>query len=169
MRMCSNRMRPDSASCRTPSRKPWSIVEREIRNGVNGKRRASSSTLRMMPWPFPAVSTLRALLARHDPATIEMAVRFLEVDPWFFRSGYIKAELMRQLQRVAFTDELRRRLQRVILNRIQSNKTPREFRWYGRLARTVTDAGFQKEVAALVGFSSVRGMHARWILEQISS
>jgi hypothetical protein len=37
------------------------------------------------------------LLKAHDPSTIETAVSFLEADPWFHRSGFIKADLLRLL------------------------------------------------------------------------
>src|SRR5215510_12924186 len=36
-------------------------------------------------------------LKQEDAQAVEMAVRFLEADPWFFRSGYIKEELLRSL------------------------------------------------------------------------
>ena len=39
------------------------------------------------------------MLAKKDPETIETAVCFLEADPWFFRSGYIKADVLKQLRR----------------------------------------------------------------------
>src|SRR5205807_7166508 len=55
------------------------------------------------------------LLVKNDPEGIEMAVRFLEADPWYFRSGYIKADVLRLLRASPLTEEQRKRLRQVIL------------------------------------------------------
>ena len=48
-----------------------------------------------------------------------MAVQFLEVNPEFFRAGYIKEKTVQLLKRVDLTQEQRARLRRVVLDRIQ--------------------------------------------------
>ena len=89
-----------------------------------------------------------SLLANGDPAMIEESIRFLEVDPWFFRSGYIKAEIIRHLRRAPLSPAQVGRLRQVILARIAGRDT-REFRWYCRLARVVSDPDFRREVERL--------------------
>jgi hypothetical protein len=39
----------------------------------------------------------RVPLKERNSSGLATAVRFLEADPWFFRSGYTKAELIRYL------------------------------------------------------------------------
>lgn len=39
-------------------------------------------------------------LKNKDPGTIEIAIIYLEVDPYYFRSGYIKTKVIRLLKHV---------------------------------------------------------------------
>jgi hypothetical protein len=120
---------------------------------------------------FPGgLGNAMSLLAKRDPTAIEMVVRFLEADPWYFRSGYHKEYMIKELRKIPLTEEQRKRLQQVILARIQEPKTPLGFRRYCRLARFVSDDGFERHVADLVEPSgSVRARHAQWVLAQIRS
>jgi hypothetical protein len=110
------------------------------------------------------------LLQKNDPGAIEMAVRFLEADPWFFRSGYFKADMIRLLRRAPLAEDQRVRLQAVVIDRIMAPETPREFRWYGRLAIAVRDPDLEEQIARIAESSgSVERRHARWILGQLRS
>jgi len=108
-----------------------------------------------------------SLLAAGDPATTEVAVDFLEADPWFFRSGYIKADVIKHLCRASLNRDAKKRLQRVVIARIHGQDT-REFRAYCRLARAVCDATFHTKIAEL-GTSSVPlvARHAGWVLARL--
>jgi hypothetical protein len=75
-------------------------------------------------------------LGRGDPAATELAVLFLEADPWFFRSGYVKADLIRRLKRLALSPSIAERLRQVVLAAVDG-RDRREFRHYCRLARRV--------------------------------
>jgi hypothetical protein len=109
------------------------------------------------------------LFEKRYPETIEMVVRFLEADPWFFRSGYHKAYMIKQLRQFPLSEDHRKRLQQVILARIESKETPREFRSYCRLARYVSDADFERQVASLARApGQVRQRHAGWVLAQLT-
>lgn len=77
-----------------------------------------------------------------DPAGLEHAVRFLEADPWFHRSGYIKSALLRYLRRIVLPDAYRERLQQVILAVVR-RRDGREFIDYCRLARRLDTAAFR--------------------------
>jgi hypothetical protein len=108
-----------------------------------------------------------SLLTEGDPAAIEESIRFLEVDPWFFRSGYIKAEIIRHLRRAALSPAQVGRLRQVILARIAGRDT-REFRWYCRLARVVSDPDFRREVDQLSHSPAEPiARRARWVAAQI--
>ncbi|MBB1482349.1 hypothetical protein H5392_00555 [Tessaracoccus sp. MC1865] len=86
-----------------------------------------------------------------DPKAVEEAIRFLEADARFFRSGYIKADLCNQLKRLSLSEEDRQRLRRVILAVVQDRRPGirRETRHFGRLAAVVADAAL---IAALVAY-----------------
>ena len=92
-------------------------------------------------------------LRRGEQQAIEMAVRFLEADPWFFRSGYIKEELLRMLRRVELSEQQQERLRAVVLDRIRSG-SGREFRQYCRLARHLVNPEFCELVSRVVDSSN---------------
>jgi hypothetical protein len=69
----------------------------------------------------------------------QAAILFLEADPWFFRSGYLKVRLLRALKRSTLSARERERLRQVIVAVVDSRHR-QEFRAYGQLAaRIATD------------------------------
>ena len=52
---------------------------------------------------------------------IDTAIAFLEADPWFFRSGYEKQNLIRHLKRAQLSEAQRMRLARVVLAAIDGH------------------------------------------------
>jgi hypothetical protein len=106
-------------------------------------------------------------LEEQDPGAIESAVVFLEVDPFFFRSGYIKEDLLERLRWVPLNDDQKSRLQQVILQRIRDAKNRREFRRYCLLAPFITDIEFEKEITNLAGPSGTKPKRAQWVLEHL--
>src|ERR1051325_11588206 len=106
-------------------------------------------------------------LAKKDAETIEYAVQFLEADPMFFRSGYIKEEILEHLSRNPLNDDQKQRLRKVILERVRDTGTRREFRRYCRLAPIVSDADFEVEITKLAGPSGTKPKHAQWVLDRI--
>lgn len=75
-------------------------------------------------------------LKNGDARGVKMAIEFLEADPWFFRSGYIKANIARFLKRVTLSSQQVRRLEKVLL-KIVDDRNTQEFRNYCRLARVI--------------------------------
>jgi len=108
-----------------------------------------------------------SLLKEADEQAIELAIRFLEVDPWFFRSGYIKEQLLRLIARVELSDNQQERLRSVILERIETGGR-REFRKYSQLARQLDVPTFRKAVLerAELGDVHIR-RRAWWILTSL--
>jgi hypothetical protein len=84
----------------------------------------------------PGFRDIWARLAQSDADAIETAVVFLEVDPWFFRSGYMKEELIRRLNRLELSGAVVSRLRHVVVAAVDRSDR-REFRRYCRLARRV--------------------------------
>ncbi len=73
-----------------------------------------------------------------DASSIEMAVTFLEVDAMFFRSGYIKEELLTRLKNADLTSSQVQRLSAAILN-VVDDRDCREFRRYCQLGPVNTN------------------------------
>jgi tetratricopeptide (TPR) repeat protein len=81
-----------------------------------------------------------------DKTHIEIFVSFLEWNTWFYRSGYVKVDLIRALNRMTFDEKMTKRLQQVVLDAIQKRYT-REFRYYCKLAQKVDSDDFQKRLS----------------------
>lgn len=85
-------------------------------------------------------------LAAGHSRYIETGIAFLEADPWFFRSGYEKQNIIRHLKRAALTEAQRLRLARVVLAAIDTRDRV-EFRHFGRLACGIWSDFLDEEVA----------------------
>lgn len=87
-----------------------------------------------------------AALAAGKERHVHSAIAFLEADPWFFRSGYEKQNLIRHLKRIALSDVQRLRLAEVVLKAIDG-RDRQEFRHYCRLACAVWSDALDASVA----------------------
>jgi hypothetical protein len=102
-----------------------------------------------------------------DARGVEMAIEFLEADPWFFRSGYIKANLARFLKRVPLSKQRVRRLESVLLKIVDERNTE-EFRNYCRLARVIATPALQEAlIERLTDENLGRRLRATWMLSCI--
>ena len=71
----------------------------------------------------------------------EFTIAFLELDPMFFRSGYIKEEILRKLKRSKLNSKQIERLLYVLECAVE-NKGTREFRRYCRFAQSISNQKF---------------------------
>lgn len=110
-------------------------------------------------------------LANAHVRFIEAAIAFLEADPWFFRSGYEKQNIIRHLKRAPLTEEQRMRAARVVLAAIDGHaagvpegRDRVEFRHFGRLACGIWSDFLDEEVARRMQ-SDDRGVRRRaaWV------
>jgi hypothetical protein len=106
-------------------------------------------------------------LKEGNPASLETAVRFLEADPWFDRSGYIKADLIRHISRIEIPQAIAERLRRVVLATVD-RRDRREFRQYCRLARKVDLPELREELSLRLQQDdpAVR-RRERWVLDAL--
>jgi hypothetical protein len=108
-----------------------------------------------------------ALLKVGNSEAIELAVRYLEADPWHFRTGYNKEDIIRQLRKHPLTEDQCARLRMVILNRVHGRPV-REMRSYARLASNVSSPEFEAELMNIATNSSdSSARHANWVLESL--
>jgi hypothetical protein len=70
-------------------------------------------------YPNPLWGEVKAALRAGAPPAREAALVFLEVDPWCFRSGYEKADLMKGLAHRELSPGDQERVRRVVLHVIQ--------------------------------------------------
>ena len=117
-------------------------------------------------WP-PGFWDAFERLPTGDPNAIESATLFLEADPWFYRSGYVKAELIRRLKRLPLPPEIEERLRAVVLD-VARGRDRREYRAYCRLARKVASPELNAQLEMLLAAEdpAVR-RRARWMLAAI--
>ena len=109
------------------------------------------------------------LLKDGDSEAVEMAIRYLEANPWCFRSGYVKEELLEDLKKVELTDEQQERLRDVIMQRIEHG-SGREFRRYCQLARKLINEDFLFRVRQAMD-SEVADVSRRagWVMSTLES
>lgn len=117
------------------------------------------------PMRFIESKAGRDRLRAGDPALVEHAIAFLEVDPYVFRSGYAKAAIIRCIKRLPFTSRQVWRLQTVVLRAI--DKCDRqEFRSYCRLAAAVYAPDFADLIRGRLDSTDSRiRRRARWCLD----
>jgi hypothetical protein len=108
-------------------------------------------------------------LREGDSDAVEAALLFVEADPWCFRSGYWKQDIMRYLRHVTLTDEQTGRVRAVLYASVKVGLRM-EFREYCRTARVVDSAQFRRRLKALRD----QGLHgpgvrqrAGWMLDAI--
>jgi hypothetical protein len=87
-----------------------------------------------------------AAIKAGDPSGLEYGVRFLEADPWCFRSGYTKAQLIPAIAQFQLDESMRGRLRAVVIAVVDDPRRRREIRYYGKLARAVATADLRAQL-----------------------
>ena len=93
--------------------------------------------------------TFLAALSAGDADAKESAIKFLEFDPYYYRSGYIKSKLLVRLKNIKLSASEVKRLQKVICNAIVSQQPKSEFKYYARLLKNVGTPEFRQKLDAL--------------------
>ena len=115
-------------------------------------------------YPPGFFEALEKLSQHTDMQALEMTVTFLEADPYFFRSGYIKQYILRYVRGYQLSDEYMARLERVLLHAIDSHYC-REFREYRKLAHRIDSLHLRSQLQARVqGDDPDIQNRAGWIL-----
>ena len=109
------------------------------------------------------------LLRAGDVTGIEMAIRFLEANPWFFRSGYYKTDILKLLRKHPLSDEQCARMRKLILERVR-DRPVREMRAYARFAPKVSTPQFVAEITNIAENADRHAArHAQWVLHCLKS
>lgn len=105
-------------------------------------------------------------IEQRRPDAIEDGILYLEVSPWYFRSGYHKAIVAHKLKAVSLTPGQKERLRQVILDAaIGVCRVGPEFSWYAKLAPYVANESFLTTVAML--YSSTKKARVQKRLERV--
>ncbi len=84
-----------------------------------------------------------------SPELKDFAITFLEMDPMYFGSGYIKERLLRRLKRAKLNEAEFARLTAVLVDAVRT-RGRREFRYYCRLAAVLQPPEVLEESLRLV-------------------
>ena len=99
-----------------------------------------------------------------EAASFEVAVAFVEVDPQFFRSGYMKQYIWNRLKRASLTTDQERRLEDLALQYL-SKPIRREFWHMVRYVRIRGSESFWKTISMLAAGSDVSlSTRAQWLM-----
>ena len=88
-------------------------------------------------------------LASGDADAKESAIRFLEFDPYYYRSGYIKSKLLVRLKQLKLNASEIKRLQKVVCNAILSPLPKSEFKYYAGLLKNIGTPEFRAKLQNL--------------------
>jgi hypothetical protein len=109
------------------------------------------------------------LLRDGEVTAIEMAIRFLEANPWYFRSGYHKADILKVLRKHPLSDDQCTRMRKVILERVR-DRPVREMRAYARFAPKVSTPQLEAGITNISENANHHAArHARWVLDCLKS
>ena len=109
------------------------------------------------------------LLSIGDAAAIEMAIRFLEANPWYFRSGYYKADILKILRKHSLSEDQCDRMRKLILERVRGRPV-REMRAYARFSAKVSTPQFEAEIMDIAENANRHAArHAQLVLQCLKS
>ena len=107
-------------------------------------------------------------LCTGDATGLEAAVAFLEADPWFDESGYVKVKLIRHIKPPMLTPQYIARLQNVVLHMVET-RHGQEFSTYKQLARKVDDVFLREQLTQRLSSGDADTQRrARWVLEALA-
>lgn len=101
-----------------------------------------------------------------DQETIEFVISFLELDPRFFRSGYIKESMLPKIARAELTPKQLMRLRAVLLDAVD-RRGGREFRRYCRLAVRIWDDNLLSKLRSLSKKGDSAASRAKLMLHSV--
>ena len=118
-------------------------------NSVRAWKEFSGFGYPEMKFYFFENQTFLAALSAGDAEAKESAIKFLEFDPYYYRSGYIKSKLLVRLKHIKLTASEIKRLQKVVCNAILSLLPKSEFKYYAGLLKNIGTPEFRAKLQNL--------------------
>ena len=94
----------------------------------------------------------------NDIEVLEFGLKFLELDPVFFRSGYIKEEILTKIKRSTLTKDQVDRLKSILFDSVE-RRGSKEFKYYCRLAGFISDERFVKQLESIENIVEGKGKY----------
>lgn len=88
-------------------------------------------------------------LASGEAEARKCALTFLEYDPYYFRSGYMKTKLLVRLKHLPLTGDEAARMRGIVCKAILDRRPKCEFRYYARMLKTVGTPEFRRQIRML--------------------
>jgi hypothetical protein len=112
--------------------------------------------------------SLQRLLAG-DPELLEIAIAFVEVDPYYFRSGYMKQRLFRRLKRLTLPEPQRQRIRQAVISALRLHRGS-GWKDFCILDTAFADDNFANSVAIFASDASPQvAWRARTLLDHLKS
>lgn len=108
-----------------------------------------------------------AAVATGEPEAVEWALTFLEVDPWCFRSGYLKVRLLRKVANLDLGAAAAPRLRALIVRVGLTPRSRNELKAYVTLARRLDSPELQDALRRAQDNDSARSERATAILHAL--
>ena len=137
----------ESSELRWRTEKAEDIVRWE--NSVRAWKEFSGFGYPEMKFYFFENQTFLAALSAGDADAKESAIKFLEFDPYYYRSGYIKSKLLVRLKQLKLNASEIKRLQKVVCNAILSPLPKSEFKYYAGLLKNIGTPEFRAKLQNL--------------------
>ena len=90
-----------------------------------------------------------AALASGEAEAKKCALTFLVYDPYYYRSGYMKAKLLVRLKHLPLTGDEAARMRGIVCKAILDRRPKCEFRYYARMLKNVGTPEFRRQIRAL--------------------
>lgn len=104
-----------------------------------------------------------------DDELLEFVITFLEIDPMFFRSGYIKEDMLIKLKRTKLNKKQEERVLSILVDAAE-NRGSREFKRYCRLAKNIATESLITNLKGIIRFGRTSSKsRAKLMLQYINT
>lgn len=126
----------------------WSAYWDGLKSDANYQRFQEEARVAREELHTPEFEAALEGLRDGDTGGAEYAIAYLEADPWYFRSGYLKGRIARWLRQVELSESHCERLRTVLLGALQKGSRYEQVD-YRKLARRLDTPAFRVELGKL--------------------
>ena len=124
----------------------WSGYWDGLKSDANYQRLQEEARVAREELHSPGFEAALEALRNGDTGGAEYAIAYLESDPWYFRSGYLKGRIARWLRQIDLSERQRERLRTVLLAALQKGSRYEQVE-HRKLARRLDTSAFRAELS----------------------